>query len=46
MRAILLGFALGVWYLQQQACLPDLSAWLACCGLLVIAVAVGIFKPR
>ncbi|KDR28149.1 DNA internalization-related competence protein ComEC/Rec2 [Caballeronia zhejiangensis] len=46
MRAILLGFALGVWWLQQQARLPDVIAWCACCTAFVIAIASGAIEPR
>jgi competence protein ComEC len=37
MRAVWVGFALGVWWLQQQAALPGRGGWL----LLVIATVVA-----
>ncbi|KXV16358.1 competence protein ComEC [Caballeronia megalochromosomata] len=46
MRAILLGFALGVWGLQQQARLPDVIVWLACCAAFAVAISLGAMKPR
>jgi competence protein ComEC len=45
-RAILLGFALGVWGLQQQARLPDGIAWFAVCAAFVVAMTLGAMKPR
>ncbi|KIG04647.1 ComEC/Rec2 family competence protein [Caballeronia concitans] len=38
MRAVLLGFALGVWWLQQQADLPGWRGWGMC--FLIFSVAV------
>ncbi|SAL56291.1 DNA internalization-related competence protein ComEC/Rec2 [Caballeronia cordobensis] len=46
MRAILLGFALGVWGLQQQARLPDGVAWCACCAVFFAALGLSAMKPR
>ncbi|WP_321794533.1 DNA internalization-related competence protein ComEC/Rec2 [Caballeronia sp. J97] len=46
MRAILLGFALGVWWLQQQARLPDGIVWCACSATFVVATALGTMTPR
>ncbi|MDR5743310.1 DNA internalization-related competence protein ComEC/Rec2 [Caballeronia sp. LZ029] len=46
MRAILLGFALGVWGLQQQARLPDGIAWSAICAAFVVTMTLGAMKPR
>ena len=46
MRAILLGFACGVWWLQQQARLPDGFAWFACCALFGGAITLGLLRPR
>ncbi|SPB16855.1 DNA internalization-related competence protein ComEC/Rec2 [Caballeronia novacaledonica] len=46
MRAILLGFALGVWALQQQARLPDGAVWSALCVAFVVAMMLGVTKPR
>ncbi|SAK91525.1 DNA internalization-related competence protein ComEC/Rec2 [Caballeronia glebae] len=46
MRAILLGFALGVFGLQQQARLPDGIAWAACCAAFLLAATLGAMQPR
>ncbi|SAK40410.1 DNA internalization-related competence protein ComEC/Rec2 [Caballeronia calidae] len=46
MRAILLGFALGVWWLQQQARLPDSIGWTACVASFLFAMTLGAMKPR
>ncbi|SAL37571.1 DNA internalization-related competence protein ComEC/Rec2 [Caballeronia peredens] len=46
MRAILLGFALGIGCLQQQARLPGLIVWLACCASFLLAMMLGTLKPR
>jgi competence protein ComEC len=45
-RAILLGFALGVWGLQQQARLPDAIVWFAGCAAFIVAMTLGAMKPR
>nr|WP_087038953.1 DNA internalization-related competence protein ComEC/Rec2 [Caballeronia arvi] len=43
---MLLGFALGVWWLQQQARLPDGVIWFTCCAVFAVAVTLGAMKPR
>nr|WP_235012051.1 ComEC/Rec2 family competence protein [Caballeronia catudaia] len=43
---MLLGFALGVWWLQQQARLPDGVVWIACCAVFASVVTLGATKPR
>ncbi|BAN23575.1 DNA internalization-related competence protein ComEC/Rec2 [Caballeronia insecticola] len=46
MRAILLGFALGIAWLQQQARLPGLGVWLACGAVFLLAITLGLARPR
>ncbi|WP_175945226.1 ComEC/Rec2 family competence protein [Caballeronia sp. BCC1704] len=41
MRAVLLCFALGVAWLQQQAALPGVGGWAACFALACVAAYVG-----
>jgi competence protein ComEC len=43
-RAVLLGFAAGVWCLQQRAALPDGRAWIACCVAACIALGVARWR--
>lgn len=45
-RAILLGYALGIGWLQQQAHLPGGFGWLVCCAGFLVAIGLGIAKPR
>nr|WP_284504810.1 ComEC/Rec2 family competence protein [Caballeronia sp. INDeC2] len=42
----MLGFALGVWGLQQQARLPDAIVWFAVCAAFVVAMTLGAMRPR
>lgn len=43
---MLLGFALGVWCLQQQARLPDVYLWIACAVVFLVAATCGAMQPR
>jgi competence protein ComEC len=40
-RGVLIGFALGVYWLQQQAALPGSSAWVAWCAAFCCACALA-----